>query len=102
MDDDGVLEVGPQARAPAEQILGSLASGLTWPLGVGASALTGVLTAGLLPPRPRDGYRLSWGWREQQIFPAARRATRTALPALPAHLRYWPHYLSARRRLQQQ
>ena len=102
MDDAGVLEVGPQARAPAEQILGSLASGLTWPLGVGASALTGVLTAGLLPPRPRDGYRLSWGWREQQIFPAARRATRTALPALPAHLRYWPHYLSARRRLQQQ
>lgn len=60
----------------------------------------GSTAAGLLPPRLRAGYRLSWGWREQHAFSAARLVTRTAVPALPAHVRYWPHYLSAQRRLQ--
>ncbi|WP_100498122.1 oxygenase MpaB family protein [Geodermatophilus chilensis] len=100
MDEDGVLEVGPQARALAGEILSAGASGLAWPLNIGAGGLTGVLAAGLLPPRLRAGYRLSWGWREQQAFSAARLVTRTAVPALPAHVRYWPHYLSAQRRLQ--
>ncbi|MDP9440701.1 MAG: DUF2236 domain-containing protein [Actinomycetota bacterium] len=100
MDDDAVLEVGPEARAMAGEILSAGASGLARPLRVGAGALTGILAAGLLPPRLRAGYWLSWGRREQQAFRAIHLATRAALPVLPVQVRYWPHYLSAKRRLQ--
>ena len=99
MDEDAVLEVGPQARTLGREVLSAGASGLSRPLGSWAGALSEVLAAGLLPPRLRSGYSLSWGRWEQQAFSAARLATRTAVPALPAQARYWPHYLAAERRL---
>jgi uncharacterized protein (DUF2236 family) len=99
MDAGAVLEVGPQARALASDVLTSGAAELVWPIGPSAGALAGVLAAGLLPPRLREGYGLSWGWSQRQAFSAAQLACRTALPALPPGARYWPHYLVAQRRL---
>ncbi len=97
--DDAVLEVGPQARRLAVDIFSASVRGVPRPLLQGADAVAGVLTAGLLPPRLRACYGLSWGWPERQAFRAARLAMRTALPALPPHVRYWPHYVSAYRRV---
>ncbi len=97
--DNAVLEVGPRARGLAAEILSASVRGVPRPLLPGAGLLAGVLTAGLLPPGLRADYGLRWGWREQQAFRAARLATRTALPALPPHVRYWPHYVSAYRRV---
>ncbi|MDP9429259.1 MAG: DUF2236 domain-containing protein [Actinomycetota bacterium] len=99
--DDAVLSVGPQARALAAEILSAGTRGLPWPLSDGVGGLVAVLTAGLLPPRLRADYGLRWGWRERQAFRAARLGSRTAIPALPLHVRCWPHYLSAQHRLQQ-
>jgi uncharacterized protein (DUF2236 family) len=99
MDEDGVLEVGPQARALAEEVLGAGAAGLAWPMGIPGGALVRVLAAGLLPPRLRAGYGLRWGWLEQQSFSTARLVGKTVMPALPPRTRFWPHYLAAQRRL---
>lgn len=99
MDADRVLEVGPQARSLASQLLDSGASELVWPLGGLTGALASVLAAGLLPPRIRAGYGLDWGWPERRAFSTARLICRTTLPALPPQARYWPHYPVARRRL---
>jgi uncharacterized protein (DUF2236 family) len=96
-----VLEVGPQARALASEILSARAWGLGAPLNLGTDTLIGVLAAGLLPARLRAGYQLRWGRREQHAFATACLAARTAVPAVPARLRYWPHYLAAQRRLRQ-
>lgn len=101
MDDDGVLQVGSQARTLAEEILNAGASSLPTALGFGVSTLTRVLAAGLLPARLRSAYGLNWGWREQQAFLAARLSSRTALRAMPPSLRYWPHYQCAQQRLRQ-
>ena len=97
--DSAVLTVGPRARRLAVEILSASVRGLPRPLLHGASSLAGVLTAGLLPPRLRASYGLRWDWRERQAFRAACLASRTALPALPPPVRYWPHYLSAHRRV---
>ncbi|HEX2073839.1 MAG TPA: oxygenase MpaB family protein [Geodermatophilus sp.] len=98
MDEEAVLEVGPQARAIAEEIRSTGVFAVGGPVGVGIGALADVLTAGLLPPRLRAGYGLRWGWRERQAFLAARLLTRVAVPAQPPRVRYWPHYLAALRR----
>jgi uncharacterized protein (DUF2236 family) len=99
MDEEGVLEVGPPARAMAGAVLASRAWAIPAPLKPGADSLIGILAAGLLPARLRAGYRLPWGRREQHAFAAACAAGRTAAPVLPARLRYWPHYLAAQRRV---
>jgi uncharacterized protein (DUF2236 family) len=99
MDEDGILEVGPQARGVAEQLLRAGAEGLPAPLAAGAGAITRVLAAGLLPPRLRGAYGLSWSRPDQEAFLGARLAARAALPGLPRGLRFWPHYLTAQRRL---
>lgn len=99
MDEDGVLEVGPQGRATGREVLAAGAGGLPQPLSSGVRALANVLAAGFLPPRLRAGYGLTWSGGEQRTFAAVRTATRTALPVLPGRVRYWPHYLSARSRL---
>jgi uncharacterized protein (DUF2236 family) len=110
MDEDGILEVGPQARGVAEQLLRAGAEGFSAPLAAGAgaitrvlaagaAAITRVLAAGLLPPRLRAAYGLSWGRPDQEAFLGARLAARAALPGLPRGLRFWPHYLTAQRRL---
>jgi len=99
MDEDGVLEVGPQGRTTGQEVLGAGAGGLSPPLGSGVRALADVLAAAFLPPRLRAGYGLTWSRREGRAFAAVRTATRAALPVLPGRLRYWPHYLLARDRL---
>jgi uncharacterized protein (DUF2236 family) len=99
MAEDGVLEVGAQARALAADVLDGASADLVPPLRGGSRALAKVLAAGLLPRRLRAGYRLAWGRREQRAFTALRLTTRAALPAVPAHLRYWPHHQVARDRL---
>ncbi|MDQ5854879.1 MAG: DUF2236 domain-containing protein [Actinomycetota bacterium] len=101
MDQDAVLEVGPEARDLAEQVLAPDAGGLPWPLSDTAGRLSRILAAGLLPPRLRAGYRLSWGWREQRTFGTFCQTSRAVVPVLPAQVRYWPHYLSAESRLRQ-
>jgi uncharacterized protein (DUF2236 family) len=99
MDEKPVLEVGPQARSLATQLLDGGASELVWPLGGLTGALGSVLAAGLLPPRVRAGYGLSWGWPERRAFSTARLLCRTTLPAVPPPARFWPHYRVAQRRL---
>jgi len=101
MDEERVLEVGPQARSLATQLLDGGASELVWPLGGLTGALASVLAAGLLPPRVREGYGLSWGWPERRAFSTARLMCRATLPALAPQARFWPHYRVARRRLRQ-
>lgn len=98
-DADGVLEVGPQARAAAAQILTAGAGSLPRPLPAAAGVTAGVLAAGLLPPRLRRAYGLRWGAPEQAAYAAVGRASRAGLRALPAAARFWPHYLVAQRRV---
>jgi uncharacterized protein (DUF2236 family) len=99
MDADGVLEVGPHARAAAAQILTAGATNLPRPLPAAASRAARLLAAGLLPPRLRAGYQLPWGPREQAAYTGVGRASRTALRGLPPQLRFWSHYLVAQQRL---
>ncbi len=99
MDEEGVLEVGPTARALAEQVVAAGSLDLPGPLGSGASRLTALLAAGLLPPRLRRAYGLSWSAADRAAFAAAQRSSRAALPLLPARVRFWPHYRSALSRL---
>jgi uncharacterized protein (DUF2236 family) len=99
VDADGVLAVGPHARAAAAQILTAGATDLPRPLPSAASRAAGLLAAGLLPPRLRAGYQLPWGPRERAAYTALGRASRTALRALPPQLRFWSHYLVAEQRL---
>jgi uncharacterized protein (DUF2236 family) len=97
-----VLQVGPQAQALANEVLSAGATDLVWPLGSPAGGLARVLAAGLLPPRLRAGYGLSWGQLERQAFAAARFLCKHTLPALPPRARYWPHYLVAQARVHRQ
>lgn len=99
MDEDGVLEVGPPAQAMAREVLAAGAADLVRPLGAGAAARAYVVAAGFLPPRLRAGYGLRWERPQRSAFAVAGIATRAALRALPARLRYWPHYLSARKQV---
>lgn len=58
-----------------------------------------LVTAGLLPPELRAGYRLRFGPRERAVFAASMSALRLGLPLLPPQVRYCPAYISARHRL---
>jgi uncharacterized protein (DUF2236 family) len=93
------LHVGPEACTLSQEVLNVGADDLMWPFGVPAGALAHVMAAGLLTPRLRAAYRLPWGLSERQAFSAARLMCRSALPALPARARYWPHHLVAVRRV---
>ena len=90
-----VLTVGPTAAALAEQILRPARPIVPAP----ARGVPALLAAGILPPRVRDAYGLAWHRRERLAFRAVQRATRLALPVLPAGTRYWPHHLVAAQRL---
>ncbi len=90
-----VLTVGPTATRLAEHILAP-----DPPLvAAAARSLPAILAAGLLPAPVREAYGLPWRHRERAVFRAAQRASRRALPLLPAGPRYWPHYLVATQRL---
>jgi uncharacterized protein (DUF2236 family) len=90
-----VLTVGPTAARLARQILAPDPPILPRPV----RPLAPVLAAGVLPARVRDAYGLPWRRRERLAFDATRRATRWAVPLLPAGPRYWPHYTIARERV---
>ena len=59
------------------------------------------MTAGLLPPRFREAYRLPFGPREKAVYEASIAAIRRAWRWVPRQYRYVPAYLSARARIGQ-
>ena len=55
--------------------------------------IAGQLAAGLLPPRIRDEYGLSWGPRRESMLSALAWMCRRTLPVLPPALRRMPGFL---------
>ncbi|HEX8099082.1 MAG TPA: oxygenase MpaB family protein [Actinomycetota bacterium] len=94
MIDGEVLQVTPVTRDLGWHVLNPP---LPRPLR-GATRLTRLAAAALLPPRLRAGYGLSWTGRDRAAYAAFTRTVRLALPLTPAPLRFWPHYVTARRR----
>lgn len=90
-----VLDVGTTAHLISRQILAPDPPIVARPL----RPLPSVLAAGVLPPEVRDAYGLPWGRRERAAFAVVRRAARLVVPLLPGRVRYWPHYVVARRRV---
>src|SRR5437762_1528003 len=45
-----------------------------------------------LPERLRREFDLPWGLRQRAEFRSATAGLRAALPLVPSHIRYWPHY----------
>jgi len=90
-----VLTVGPTAARLAEQILRPDPPIVPPPV----RPVPALLAAGMLPAAVREGYGLARRGRERVAFAAVQRATRHALPLLPARVRYWPHYLVATERV---
>jgi uncharacterized protein (DUF2236 family) len=88
-----VLSVSDQARAIAGQILRGNKIWLRPPGWYRA------ITAGMLPPRLRDGFGLHYGEAEQHAAETAIRRIRRVYPVLPERLRYVGPYLEARARL---
>lgn len=95
MERGRLLAVGGEARRLAAHILNPPLPRALVP----AAALMRILTAGLLPPRFRREFGLTWQRRHSTAFELVSRSSRAALPFVPAILRYWPHYGNARRRL---
>jgi uncharacterized protein (DUF2236 family) len=58
-----------------------------------------IMTAGLLPPRVRNGYRLPFGTWEQRVFQSSLTTLRASYPRLSANVRTLPAYREALRRL---
>jgi uncharacterized protein (DUF2236 family) len=52
-----------------------------------AMAYIEFLLRGLLPPRARELYGISWSWLDQRAFDAAATASRAGAPIVPARLR---------------
>jgi len=60
----------------------------------------GALTASLLPPAIREGFRLSLAPADRLLARAALRSARSAYPLLPPSLRFLPAYRDAIRRVE--
>lgn len=56
-------------------------------------------TAGLLPPKLRDGFGFSWTALDRQVFRRSIPLLKATHRAMPKRLRYFPAYVEARRRL---
>ena len=84
------LHVTPAARALAQEVFRAPAGpwAVMWPLRH--------LTAGLLPPRLRDEFGLTWGPRRERALVAMGRASRLLLPVVPPTLRHPPFFLLLR------
>jgi uncharacterized protein (DUF2236 family) len=89
------LHVGRVARELASDILRPGSAGPV--LGLMATPIP-VLTAGLLPTTIRRAYGLAWNARERWSFHACSLLFRAAVRMAPPRVRFWPHYLDARRR----
>ena len=94
MLDGPVLHVGPVTKELGRHVLNPP---LPRPLR-GANRLGKLAAASFLPPRLRAGFGLSWSGADRAALAAFTRTVQVALPLLPARLRFWPHYLTARRR----
>ncbi len=57
------------------------------------------MTAGLMPPRLQQEFKLRYGPAERALFRASLAAIAPVYPLLPARVRYIPAYVQARRRL---
>jgi uncharacterized protein (DUF2236 family) len=88
------LAVGPVARELASSVLNPPVPAPLKPAG----AAMRLVTAGILPSRVREEFSLAWGRGRQTLFRAVTPLVRPAVRALPAAVRYWPHYRSALRR----
>ena len=88
------LEVREDARRLAPAILRPPLPALLRPVG----ALQELITVGVLPPRLRDAYGLTWSPARERAMSASAAAARTVVPLLPAVLRRWPHVRAAQRR----
>lgn len=96
---DGML-VSPRLHVTAEAR--ELAGHILTPPNATASPLYRFIrayTAWLLPESLRAGFGLSLGLADRALLISSRAILRRAIPRLPAHLRYFPDYLDARRRL---
>jgi len=89
------LAVGSDADDLAPDILAPKLAGTLRPFG----RLARPLSAALLPDRLRKEYGLGWGTVDRALYGAIEAGTRTAIRALPAPVRYWPHFRVAERRV---
>jgi uncharacterized protein (DUF2236 family) len=93
-----VLTVAPAARSMAQFLFARGDGHKQRPL----AALVERITTGLLPPRLRDGFGLTYGVRERALFTAVVAGLRPALRLMPPRLRYLPAYVDAQRRIRGQ
>ena len=80
------ISVTDTARALAHAVL---YPGLAWPARP-LTALSRLLTVGLLPPAMRAAYHLTWSLRRERAFRLIAATSRRSLPLVPALLRHWP------------
>jgi uncharacterized protein (DUF2236 family) len=89
------IAVGRRAR----EIGGFLLSAPSAPMAPVMSWYTS-FTAGMLPPRVREGYGLSYSRADALVYEASVRALRLGWRRLPLRLRLRPEYVEARRRIE--
>ena len=89
-----IIDVAPPARDMGRFILQAPSQPLA-----PAMAWYRVMTAGLLPPRLRQPFGLSFGRAERAIFEASIAALRATYRRLPGRVRYVPSYRITLRRL---
>ena len=80
------ISVTDTARALAHAVLYPT---LPWPARP-LTALSRLLTIGLLPHAIRDAYHLTWNPRRERAFRLIAATSRRSLPLVPALLRHWP------------
>jgi uncharacterized protein (DUF2236 family) len=80
------ISVTDTARALAHAVL---YPALVWPARP-LTALSRLLTVGLLPHAIRDAYHLTWNPRRERAFGLIAATSRRSLPFAPGFLRHWP------------
>ncbi len=94
MAESAEIDAWPPARSMADYLLHRPPPGLgPW------AAWYRVMTAGLLPPRLRQGFGLPFGTEERRRFGRSIGTLRRWLPRLPGLVRFLPAYHAARRRV---
>ena len=88
------IAVGATGRAMAQAILYPR----PWVLKI-VAPLFRLITNGLLPPRLRQAYGLSWNGRRERIFRLMAGSARAVLPLTPSVIRVVPHARAAETRL---
>jgi len=91
MRESSVLAVGPAAAGLGRGVLDPPLV----PVLRGARIPTLMITASLLPGRLRRAYGLGWGNGRRVTLAGLGATIRVALPAVPASVRFWPHYRDA-------